>query len=55
MEMSFLQKSDVVEGNSEIWVEWRQHWKVTKEVDGDNEKTLLLHTVIFAYRWNIYR
>ena len=36
--MSFLQQSDVLEGDSEIWVEWRHHWKVLKEVDGDNER-----------------
>ena len=55
LEMSFRQRGVLVEGESEISVEWRHHWKVPKEVNGDNEKTLLLLTVIFSYRWKIYR
>ena len=43
--MSLLQKSDVLEGDTEIWAGWR-HWKVPEKVDDDNEKALLLHTVI---------
>ena len=52
--MSFLQKKVVVEGESEIWVELRHPWEVLKEVNGDNEKTLLLLTVIWLYRWQLY-
>ena len=43
--MSFLQKGCFRRG-SEIWVEWRHHLKVPKEVNGDSEKTLLSLTVI---------
>ena len=45
--MSLFQKSYVVEGDKEIWVEWRHQWKVPKEVNGYSEKTFLLLTEIF--------
>ena len=54
VEMSFLQKRVAVEGESEIWVEWRHHWKVQKEVNGDNEQTILLLAVIFFWTLGSY-
>ena len=43
----FLPERVVVEGESEVWVEWRHHWKVPNEINDDSQKTLLLLTVIF--------
>ena len=55
--MSFLQKRVVVEGRvrSELSEDTTEKRKVPKEVHGDNEKTLLLLTENFSYRWKIYR
>ena len=51
----FLPERVVVEGESEVWVEWRHHWKVPKEVNGDSQKTLLLLTVMFSYSLKLCR
>ena len=50
MEMSFLLiKMVVVECELS-----EAHCKVPREVNGDNEKTLLLLTEIFSCRWKLY-
>ena len=48
IEMSFCHKSDVVEGDSEIWIERRHHWKVPKEVDGDNDYASVTYCEFFV-------
>ena len=53
--MSFHQKGVLEKERVRVELSKDTNEKVPKEVNGDNEKTLLILTLFVSYRWKIYR